>query len=132
MEKGSRILLMGLLSLGIYFAMLYLQFQTPYVVIFSGLDGETVTEVFTIKKSYWDIKVTFFKKSSPFFNLAIEVYKEGVDDVPVYSDSVVLYTSVDGSEVAELKSHHSLPSGRYYLKIISQSVQWTIRIEESS
>lgn len=132
MEKGSRILLMGLLSLGIYFAMLYLQFQTPYVVIFSGLDGETVTEVFTIKKSYWDIKVTFFKKSSPFFNLAIKVYKEGVDDVPVYSDSVVLYTSVDGSEVAELKSHHSLPSGRYYLKIISQSVQWTIRIEESS
>ncbi len=132
MEKGSRILLMGLLSLGIYFAMLYLQFQTPYVVIFSGLDGETVTEVFTIKKSNWDIKITFFKKSSVFFNLAIEVYREGVDEGPVYSDSVVLYTSVDGSEVAELKSHHSLPSGRYYLKIISQSVQWTIRIEESS
>ena len=39
MEKGSRILLMGLLSLGIYLTILYLQFQTPYVVIFSGLDG---------------------------------------------------------------------------------------------
>ncbi len=122
---------MGLLSLGIYFAMLYLQFQTPYVAIFSGLDGETVTEVFTIKKSYWDIKVTFFKKSSVFFNLAIEVYREGTDEEPVYSDSVVLYTSVDGSEEAELKAHHSLPSGRYYLKIISKSAQWTIRIEES-
>ena len=130
MEKGSRILLMGLLSLGIYFAMLYLQFQTPYVAIFSGLDGETVTEVFTIKKSYWDIKVTFFKKSSVFFNLAIEVYREGTDEEPVYSDSVVLYTSVDGSEEAELKAHHSLPSGRYYLKIISKSAQLTIRIEE--
>ena len=30
---------MGLLSLGIYLTILYLQFQTPYVVIFSGLDG---------------------------------------------------------------------------------------------
>jgi uncharacterized membrane protein len=39
LEKGSRILLMGLLSLGIYLTILYLQFQTPYVVIFSGLDG---------------------------------------------------------------------------------------------
>ncbi len=132
MEKGTRILLMGLLSLGVYLTVLYLQFQTPYVVIFNGLEGETVTEVFTIKKSYWDIEITFFKKLSPFFNLAIEVYREGVDGGPVYSDSVVLYTSVDGSEEAELKSHHSLPSGRYYLKVIAQSVQWTIRIEESS
>ncbi len=132
MEKGTRILLMGLLSLVVYLTVLYLQFQTPYVAMFSGLDGETVTEVFTIKKSYWDIDVTFFKKSSVFFNLAIEVYREGVDEGPVYSDSVVLYSSIDGSEEAELKSHHSLPSGRYYLKVISLSVQWTIRIEESN
>jgi len=132
MDKGSRILMMGLLSLVTYLTILYLQFQTPYVAIFSGMEGETVTEVFTIKKSYWDVKVTFFKKLSPFFNLAIKVYREGVDEEPVYSDSVVLYTSVDGSEEAELKSHHSLPSGRYYLKVISQSVQWTIKIEETN
>ncbi len=131
MEKGTRILLMGLLSLGVYLTVLYLQFQTPYVAIFSGMEGETVTEVFTIKKSYWDIKITFFKKLSPFFNLAIKVYREGEDEKPVYSNSVVLYTSVDGSIEAELKAHHSLPSGRYYLKINSKSVQWTIRIEES-
>ena len=39
MDRGSRILMMGLLSLVTYLTILYLQFQTPYVAIVSGMEG---------------------------------------------------------------------------------------------
>ena len=129
MDRGTRILLMGTLTIMVYLSTLYVLFRNPVVATFSGSSGETITSTFTVKKKYWDINIAFFKEWSMFWSLRIEIYKEG-ETKPIFKTTVILYTTPDGNKRAELSSHPSLPPGRYYLKIHSENVQWTIQIIE--
>ncbi len=130
MDRTLRFLIMAALAVSTYLLTLYILIQAPIVAIFSGSEGVTVTGTFTIRKRYWDIKIIYFKNWSPFWSLKIEVYREGYDETPVFLTSAVKFTYPSGEEKVELDSHPSLPPGRYYLKVYSKSVQWTIQIEE--
>ena len=132
MDRVSRILLMGSLSIGTFLLTLYVitVVQLPVAVTMSGSDGETFTGVFVVEKSNWDVAVTYFKSWGLSWSLKVEIYREGANDCPVFSSEVVRYTFPDGSEKVELNSHPSLPVGRYYLKVYARSVQWTVQVVE--
>ena len=132
MDRASRILLMSILSIGTFLLTLYVitVVQSPVAATMSGSDGETLTGVFVVEKSNWDVAVTYFKSWDLTWNLKVEIYREGTNDRPVFSSEVVKYTFPDGSEKVELSSHPSLPVGRYYLKVYATSVQWTVQVVE--
>jgi hypothetical protein len=130
LDRGSRILLSGTISVAAYLLTMYILLQSPVVAVFSGSEGETATNVFTVRKNNWDISITYFRVLSPFWDLRIEVYSEGEKDKQVFSASAVRYVGPGNQESAELNSHPSLPPGSYYLKVYSESVQWTIQVTE--
>ena len=129
MNKYTKIVLMAALFAASY--LITLQMLTPpYVKIFNGATGVTVTDNFKIEKPNWDIILTYFKYWGVFWSLRVEVYKVGSDETPVFSTMTVLYRDIKGEEHAELVTHHSLPPGQYYLKIYSENTNWTIKIVE--
>ncbi len=130
MDRGSRILILGILPVAAYLLTMYILLPNPVVAVFSGSDGETTTVVFTVTENTWDIKSTYFKILSPFWSLRIEAYNEGGADKPVFSASIVRFLGPGGEENVELSSHPSLPPGSYYLKVYSNAVDWTVQILE--
>jgi len=128
MNKYTKIVIMAALFAATYLITLHL-LTPPYVKIFSGSTGTTTTELFTIVKPSWDIQITYFKRWGTFWRLRVEVYGVG-SDTPVFTTYVYLLTEPGGGERAELNSHPSLPPGRYYLKVFSDNVNWSLRIVE--
>lgn len=128
MSRGLRILIMAILSVTAYLATIYIMSQTPIVAVFSGADGETKTEIFIVSKRFWDIRIKYFKAWSPFWSLKIEVYTE--DGENVFYTSVSRFQTAKEHEWVELNSHPSLPPGKYYLKVYSKSVTWTLEVIE--
>lgn len=128
MNKYTKIVIMAVLFTATYLITLQL-LTPPSVRVFSGSTGLTVTEQFTIVKQNWDIQITSFRRWETFWSLRIEAY--GVNsETPAFATYVALSTEPGGGETAELDSHPSLPPGRYYLKVISDSASWTLRIVE--
>lgn len=109
-----------------YLTTIYILSQTPVIAVFSGSEGETKTELFTVDRRFWDIRIRYFKAWSPFWSLRIEVYTE--DGGMVFSTTVLRFQTSEGEEWVDLSSHPSLPPGRYYLKVYSEAVTWTLEI----
>lgn len=99
------------------------------VVSVSGFEGETLSGVFEVKRVNCDLEVVYFRRWGLGWSLRVEVFEEG-GGVPVFSATAVRYVSPDGAEKVELSAHPSLPSGRYYLRVTSVGVQWTVRVVE--
>jgi len=132
MNRITRILFMTIIFTLTFFSSLYIitVVQSPLVTTISGSEGETTTNIFTITKNSWDIKVTYFKSWSIVWSLRIQIYAQGKDGQPLFSTAVLLYTFPDGRETVELISHPSLSTGNYYLKIYSRGVDWTVQVIE--
>ncbi len=128
-EKAIKVILAAFLFVFVYVSILFL-LPTPEVATFSGSGGVTTTGSFAVKKSNWDIFITYFKTWGPFWSLRIEVYRQGFDESPVFSTHAIRFTESGGEERAELATHHNLPPGTYYLKVYAENVNWTIKIVE--
>lgn len=122
---------MGTIFIVTYLASLFIitMIQSPVVVTISGFNGEVHTDVFVVKENSWDIKVTYFKSWSFAWNLRIELFEEE-NDQAVFSTSVARYIYPNATEGFDLRTHPSLPPGRYYLKVTSVNVQWTVQVVE--
>lgn len=101
--------------------------RSPVVVSVSGFDGETLSGVFEVKGVNCDLELVYFRRWSLGWSLRVEVFEEG-GGVPVFSATAVRYVLPDGVERVELSAHPSLPPGRYYLRVTSVGVQWTVRV----
>ncbi len=104
--------------------------RSPVVVSLSGFDGETFSGVFEVKGGNCDVEVVYFQRWSLGWSLRVELFEEGKSEVPVFSATAVRYVLPGGTETVELSAHPSLSPGRYYLRVESVGVQWTVHVVE--
>lgn len=128
MNRYTKIVLLAALFAATYLTALHL-LQPPYVKLFNGSTGVTVTEQFTVAKQNWDIQIIYFRRWATFWSMRVEVY--GVNsETPAFVTYVTLSIEPSGMEKAEFSSHQGLPPGQYYLKVFSDSVIWSLKIVE--
>ncbi|MCX8150842.1 MAG: hypothetical protein N3D85_05015 [Candidatus Bathyarchaeota archaeon] len=102
--------------------------RSSVVISVSGFDGETLSGVFEVKRGNCDVELVYFRRWGLGWSLKVDIFEEGKSEVPVFSATAVRYVLSDGTETVELSAHPSLLPGRYYLRVTSVGVQWTVRV----